>query len=236
MGITIVLSHSHCTRIALESHSLLITPLSHPPTVSSVAVYLSPCSDTPAVQAWWSSPASHRAKRTRVNECPLPESLLLSPDQPAVHSNQSGAWAPATEEISYLFILAGSSCNVSNQTQCILLQRATLPLCCSAGRGLIVQEVVISALVHFFSWKRLLDQNLFKYFALFTVASGCAASCGVDEQLDSCPPPPLLTLPFPCILDTWERPLVNVVFVVRKRRCFQLISKWPQLREWSRWF
>lgn len=33
--------------------------------------------------------------------------------------------------------------------------------------------------------KPLLDQILFKYFALFTVASSCALGLGVDEQLQS---------------------------------------------------
>lgn len=35
MGITIVLSHSHCT---IESYLLLITPSPHPPSLSSLAL------------------------------------------------------------------------------------------------------------------------------------------------------------------------------------------------------
>ncbi len=45
------------------------------------------------------------------------------------------------------------------------------------------------------SWNLLLDQILFKYFALFTVASDCAAGFGVDEQLDSCPFARLVSCP-----------------------------------------
>lgn len=40
------------------------------------------------------------------------------------------------------------------------------------------------------SWILVLDQILFKHFALFTVAPDCAAGAGVDEQLDSCPSGP----------------------------------------------
>lgn len=128
MGITIVLSHSHCTiRITQppDNSPLPVLPL----CLHWQCICPAPCSDTPAVQAWRWSPASHRAKRTRGNECPLPESLLLSPAQPAVHSDQSGAWAPATEEISYLFIPGSSSRSVSNQTQCVLLYPASVLLC-----------------------------------------------------------------------------------------------------------
>lgn len=71
MGITIVLSHSHCTK---ESLRLLIIPSPHPPSVSSLAVRLSV----------WHSCCLSVAVAVRVrrgNDRPLPESLLLRSDR-----------------------------------------------------------------------------------------------------------------------------------------------------------
>lgn len=130
--------------------------------------------------------------------------------------------ATATEELSYLFIPNSRNCSRVKSNAVSFL--TVFPSLCSVfqAEDLLYRKWSNQCWLNI-SWKLLLDQILFKYFALFTVASDCALGFGVDEQLDDCPFGRLVS----CPQYTRERLLVEVVV---------LISEWQQLRERSRWF
>lgn len=190
MGITIVLSHSYCT-------IRIVSPPDNSPSSSSLCVFTGSAFVQPDAQtlllskAWQWCPAFDGAERTRANDCPLAWDAPPRPDRWTVHDDESGAWADVSGQLPLKRLAIYSPLTVGTAVVLNQMQRPA-SLCYPASVLLFRLRASCTGSGHISAGSTSHGNfSLIKFcssiFALFTVASDCAAGFGVDERLDSCP-------------------------------------------------
>lgn len=157
MGITIVLSHSHCT---IESYRLLIIPSPHPPSASSLAVPLSSSMLLLSKRSGGGHDEEGEQLPSFILTCE-PCAMTSQERRPVCQGNSS-----ATEEIAIYFIPNGWNCSrVKSNAESYF---TVLPSLCSRFFRL---RIYCTGSGHSSAGSTshgnpVLDQILFKYFCL----------------------------------------------------------------------